>query len=111
MDYSPRKGVLEVRGLHSPKLSQLIALMSDPDDITCWAYNVESDVAKDWFFREAVLDGRVLRCQVSAVLEPLKVRLITKGESIPYYFARSMQKSMHTYLRKKTPRVDRNALK
>jgi hypothetical protein len=39
-----------------------------------------------------------LHVQVSAVLEPLKVRLITKGESHPYWLARFFQKKLWRYL-------------
>jgi hypothetical protein len=39
-------------------------------------------------------------CKVAAVLEPLKVRLITKGVSLPYFYSRTMQKLMHTHLRR-----------
>ncbi len=46
---------------------------------------------------------RPLEVQVSAVLEPLKVRLITKGESLPYWFSKFYQKDLHSYLRKKIP--------
>jgi len=35
-----------------------------------------------------------LRCEVYGILEPLKVRTITKGESIPYYAAKKFQKEL-----------------
>jgi hypothetical protein len=41
-----------------------------------------------------------LQCQVSPVLEPLKVRLITKGQAASYYYSRKMQKIMHSHLKK-----------
>lgn len=41
-----------------------------------------------------------MRCAVSGVLEPLKVRTITKGRALPYYAVHSVQKWMHTNLRK-----------
>jgi hypothetical protein len=40
-----------------------------------------------------------LSCTIQAVLEPNKVRVISKGESIPYYSMRPLQKAMHTALR------------
>jgi hypothetical protein len=39
-----------------------------------------------------------LQVEVHGILEPLKVRLITKGESVPYWLARSCQKAMWNYL-------------
>jgi hypothetical protein len=35
-----------------------------------------------------------------AVREPLKVRMITKGKAYPYYYAKSLQKSMWNHLKK-----------
>jgi hypothetical protein len=40
-----------------------------------------------------------LPVSVSAVLEPLKVRLITKGKSFPYWISKFFQKDMHSYLK------------
>jgi hypothetical protein len=37
-------------------------------------------------------------CKTYGVLEPLKVRMITKGESQPYYFAKPFQKRLWSYL-------------
>jgi hypothetical protein len=41
-----------------------------------------------------------LRVRMAAVLEPLKVRLVSKGEALPYWLARDFQKSMWNYLQK-----------
>jgi len=40
-----------------------------------------------------------IKCTIQAVLEPMKVRVISKGESIPYYSCRPLQKAMHTSMR------------
>lgn len=51
---------------------------------------------------EAILQvdtGRPLRCEIYGILEPLKVRVISKGESIPYYASKELQKKLHTVLR------------
>lgn len=40
---------------------------------------------------------------VAAVLEPLKVRLITKGSEFTYWLARYVQKTVHGYLRELEP--------
>lgn len=44
---------------------------------------------------------KLLSVKVKPVLEPLKVRLITVGESVPYYMSKFFQKSMHSFLRTK----------
>jgi len=40
------------------------------------------------------------KAMVAAILEPLKVRLITKGPSVDYYLSKSYQKSLFSYLRR-----------
>jgi len=40
-----------------------------------------------------------LHCMIQAVLEPLKIRVISKGESLPYYFTRGLQEALHSSLR------------
>lgn len=40
-----------------------------------------------------------ISCTIQAVLEPNKVRVISKGEAIPYYSMRPLQKAMHTSMR------------
>jgi len=49
------------------------------------------------------LHNRPLRCVIQAVLEPMKVRVISKGESLPYYSMRPLQKVLHSTLRKMEP--------
>lgn len=39
------------------------------------------------------------KAMVAAILEPLKVRLITKGPAIDYYLSKSLQKELFAYLR------------
>lgn len=47
------------------------------------------------------VDGPIrLDAKVEAVLEPFKVRTISKGESLPYYLAKRMQLSLHGAMRK-----------
>jgi hypothetical protein len=45
----------------------------------------------------------VANCEIRAVLEPLKIRVISKGNSIPYYMAKPLQVAMHSSLRKMAP--------
>jgi len=40
-----------------------------------------------------------LNCTIQAVLEPMKVRVISKGEALPYYNCRPLQKALHDSLR------------
>lgn len=41
------------------------------------------------------------KAMVAAILEPLKVRLITKGPAVDYFLAKSLQKSLFKYLRRR----------
>jgi len=40
-----------------------------------------------------------IKCTIQAVLEPMKVRVISKGEALPYYTCRPLQKALHTSMR------------
>lgn len=44
-------------------------------------------------------NSRPLKCSVQAVQEPLKTRMISKGETIPYYSSKPFQKALHGCLR------------
>ena len=46
------------------------------------------------------LSSGYLNCTIQAVLEPMKVRVISKGEALPYYLTKVIQESLHTTLRK-----------
>lgn len=39
-------------------------------------------------------------CMIQAVLEPMKVRIISKGNAMPYHLARPIQRAMHDVLRR-----------
>jgi len=45
-----------------------------------------------------VLGSTVTPAMVQAILEPLKVRLITKGPAAKYFLAKSYQKDLHKYI-------------
>lgn len=48
----------------------------------------------------AALDlTRLTRCTIQAVLEPMKVRVISKGEALRYYTCRPLQHALHSALR------------
>jgi len=42
----------------------------------------------------------IRKCEIQAVLEPLKVRVISKGEALPYYYSKKLQHTLHSVLRK-----------
>lgn len=50
--------------------------------------------------REAAKDDFPLRCTIQAVLEPNKIRIISKGPALEYYSCKGLQKSMHSAIRK-----------
>lgn len=115
--YSPRKGVQYYHGLASPSLSDMITLIyANSMDLSPYFgdplsgfFTEDVDYGiRDWDdedFLDLGLEADALHknCMVSAILEPLKMRLITKGNAYTYYYARSMQKSMHSYLKDSFP--------
>lgn len=40
-----------------------------------------------------------LDCTIQGILEPMKVRVISKGNAFPYYFCKPLQKAMHSSMR------------
>jgi hypothetical protein len=54
---------------------------------------------KIWAYADTVSRGGVLHAKIQAVREPLKVRVISKGEAAPYYFAKSLQTALHDIMR------------
>jgi len=57
-----------------------------------------------WWSRLRGLAGQIKLdqptcCTIQAVLEPFKVRVISKGEALPYYTMRPLQKAMHGTMR------------
>lgn len=56
----------------------------------------------DRILRETLcyVGGRRLNATIQAVLEPLKVRVISKGEAIPYYISKPLQRAMHDVMRR-----------
>lgn len=49
---------------------------------------------------ELTKDREHLCAKVIPIKEPLKVRLITKGEALPYWLSKTAQKDMHAYLQR-----------
>jgi hypothetical protein len=45
-------------------------------------------------------EERPLRAKIATILEPLKVRTVSKGEELPYFFGKELQKVLHTALRR-----------
>lgn len=56
-----------------------------------------------WFKSRELNPEARAKCTIQAVLEPFKVRVISKGESLPQYMMRPLQKSMHSCMRKMAP--------
>jgi len=54
----------------------------------------------NYLAREELSCSRPLECKIQGVLEPFKVRVISKGEALPYYMARNLQKILHDSLSK-----------
>lgn len=55
------------------------------------------------FFQQqvpAAMVDRPVYCMIQGVLEPLKVRVISKGEAVPYYLSRVLQKALWAALQK-----------
>jgi hypothetical protein len=52
-----------------------------------------------WQELNALVSNQRPKAMVAAILEPLKVRLITKGPSVDYYLSKSLQKELFAYLR------------
>lgn len=64
---------------------------------------VERDYLKDRLADYATGGQQTLEARVEAVLEPLKVRTISKGPSIEYNAAKPIQKKLHSALRRMNP--------
>lgn len=43
--------------------------------------------------------GQKLHCTIQAVIEPLKIRVISKGEAVPYYASKDLQRALHGAMR------------
>jgi hypothetical protein len=57
-----------------------------------------AEAQSDSAVRDEIGDNQ-LHCTIQAILEPLKVRVISKGEGLPYYQAKPLQKCLHGLLR------------
>lgn len=79
------------RGVTSNTVSMSLARFGELQDL--------EEILEDEVQR--FVDGPIrLDAKVEAVLEPFKVRTISKGESLPYYLAKRMQLSLHGAMRK-----------
>lgn len=91
--------VVEMRGYYTPSLCDIV----HRDDFI--RYNLEvSEIPSEIPALENLIPEQVSKrltddqVMVSAVCEPLKVRLISKGNSMNYYIAKDFQKKMWKYL-------------
>lgn len=59
--------------------------------------------AEDWSELQAKLGewdlSKPLDCMIQGIVEPLKVRVISKGPALPYYSQKPLQKAMHAAIR------------
>lgn len=68
--------------------------LGDPDLGRTWVDSIRS-----WAIQDITRYEGVLPAEIQAVLEPLKVRVISKGPSAPYYFAKGLQSALHGIMR------------
>lgn len=55
---------------------------------------------RDWAQADLAAHNGRLPAMIQAVLEPLKVRVISKGPAAPYFFSKGLQKALHDIMRK-----------
>ena len=79
------------RGLEANPIASLSARFGELEDLE---EVLQSEVHR---FEKSTIN---LKAQVEAVLEPMKVRTISKGESLPYYLAKRVQLVLHGAMRK-----------
>lgn len=77
----------EIRGFQQPSLS----------DVLCFVKGRRDGIFHDPSFPN-ILRGPPSSVKVSAVLEPLKCRLITKGDPCSYFLSRFFQKALWSFL-------------
>ncbi len=81
-------------GVHFNQVSKTTARVGELQDLE---EILDAEIAKARF------NVPIYRAQVEAVLEPFKVRTISKGESLPYYLAKRVQLVLHGAMRKMEP--------
>lgn len=74
-------------------LNVLIEEFGYPDGERSWYESIRKESV--YFAKEQ----RILKATIQAVLEPLKVRVISKGNAAPYYISKRLQKALHTVMR------------
>jgi hypothetical protein len=60
------------------------------------------ETVRNFFSYRSYLNGNDnwhLNCTIQGIVEPLKVRVISKGESLPYYAMNKLQKCIHSSMR------------
>jgi hypothetical protein len=96
-------GVPDFTDIRSPILSKMVWCPSfrgsqrvletyEPEGRLEWSHLNDFEVGDE-----------VLSATIQAVLEPMKVRVISKGNALPYYLCRKFQKAMHNSLRDLAP--------
>lgn len=101
LDSGQLEGMREIRGFHTFKgnvsslsVQETRARHDELDELVervrCEIRNGDSSVPR-------------YDAMIEAVLEPLKVRTISKGPAVAYYLAKKLQQSLHSRLRKEAP--------
>jgi len=73
-------------------------------DWKCKVHEVRGVPGIDLFYLRSMVDSKPFQpVKVSPVLEPLKVRLVTKGVAANYFYSKSLQQDMCKFLKKKFP--------
>lgn len=58
---------------------------------------------RDYADNKMGLEGDELSCKIQGILEPMKVRVISKGNALEYYEMKPLQKSLHSAIRRLPP--------
>lgn len=62
-------------------------------------YGRDEWVSLDAYEKEPIFWPKHLRCEIKGVVEPLKIRVISKGEPLAYYSQRKLQRALHDTMR------------
>lgn len=98
------RGLIEYSALHSMTyVPTLIYKSKVRTGIVVETRMVDPDAGNDW--SAGLLDSktqrkkRVLSAKIQGILEPMKVRVISKGPALDYYAMKPLQKALHTAMR------------
>lgn len=101
MVWCPLTGVTSIYGFTNLRRFDLIEMFYRNSDSSKRPLSISevSDLTRLIHQTDYPEPRRLLHACAQAVLEPVKVRTITKGEAIPYQASKELQKSLHTYMK------------